>query len=271
MPWCAGRRAGDDHPPRRPRPRVDPPRRRAGHRQRRSRAGARRHHAASVHRPVHVRRLARHARRDPVADGGRPEGAHRDPGTAAAASPPWDLGPIRALVGVPDAPSLASLLAGPAPLPGTHLCLAPGTYPGFTVPPSWSGVVLRSGSFTAAGLVDAPQAAVVTGNVHGPGARAAWSQGFWAHQHDRRSQGRGGDRAVRRRLARHPQRRRHPARHGQRHRRDAATTARSTATRFRDFANNGIMPKPGRAAVLHRLELPARAGAGRQGRTATPA
>lgn len=92
---------------------------------------------------------------------------------AALPSPPppppaaaWDLGPVRAVVTVPDAPALAALLAGPVPLPGTHLCLAAGAYPGFSVPGSWQGVVVRSAVFSsAAGLADAPQAAVVTGNV----------------------------------------------------------------------------------------------------------
>lgn len=90
----------------------------------------------------------------------------------AAVPPPWDLGPVRALVAVRDAKDWADASAGPPPLPGTHLCLAPGEYAtSLAVPRSWTGVVVRSGSFFA----DAPQAAVVTGNilVQGPGCVAA--------------------------------------------------------------------------------------------------
>lgn len=87
----------------------------------------------------------------------------------------WDLGPVRALAAVPDAGALAALLAGAVPPPGTHLCLAAGTYPDVIIPASWQGVVLRSGSLSAAGLVDAPQAAIVTGNVQvlGPACAVA--------------------------------------------------------------------------------------------------
>lgn len=159
----------------------------------------------------------------------------------------WDLGPIRALVAVPDPPSLAALLAGAAPLPGTHLCLAAGTYPGFVVPATWQSVVFRSGSFSAAGLVDAPQAAVVTGNIRvdGPGCVVA---GF-ALTNTTAQAGNvapitlagAGSRATRN-VVDTP----HVLANGI----DATASDCSVdGNEIRNFANNGICPKPGAQRV----------------------
>jgi hypothetical protein len=89
--------------------------------------------------------------------------------------PAWDLGPVTVAVTVADAAALAARLAGAVPSPGTHLCLSIGTYPGFSVPASWKGVVIRSATVWQNAPVDAPLAAVVTGNVTvaGPGCTVA--------------------------------------------------------------------------------------------------